>query len=459
MHQPVSPAVAMCRAMAAHPRSPAFPSAPASHVEDRKLAKELMSLVYGSWKGSSSKGGYSPKPLPPGEAAVVGGQSRYLWTDAFGVLNMCTEAARCAEAGDVGGRNDSLCAAFSLVQTTTSVLANPSSHDVRMSPSPLPPFTGQHGMTRYKGLRIGKRLASAVSDPGMVLDGMYFHHVFLWVFALTRLGAEFCSGSFLSENDKTRGAKILREAVSVVEDMHCLFVERSNTPGNTLIGVRWKINVDGTPIKGLPPTRLSTDVVSGAVAWTCLCVAVERNEIKMDFSHFSLLERYAEEMRVMAVQLHPGISLDPLGWGLQMFELQWLPSTPLSMCHPLAPGGFVESETTKREETFASHDVWFQFAETLRGSTHAPGGFSQTPDLAFRTYGAWLGARISGKRAIAEDAARAARDAARNELDAARGKNTDKEKPDGCVAVNRVMLAVALDPLAFYQRVNEPGVV
>jgi hypothetical protein len=42
-------------------------------------------------------------------------------------------------------------------------------------------------------------------------------------------------------------------------------------------------------------------------------VAVERNEIKMDFSHFSLFERYAEEMRVMAVQLHPGISLDPLG--------------------------------------------------------------------------------------------------------------------------------------------------
>ena len=31
--------------------------------------------------------------------------------------------------------------------------------------------------TRFVGLRIGKTRAAARSDPGMGLDGMYFHYI------------------------------------------------------------------------------------------------------------------------------------------------------------------------------------------------------------------------------------------------------------------------------------------
>ena len=75
------------------------------------MFRKLTRLVYGEHRGAGTKP-FVPKPLPAGEAAVApGGQSRYLWTDAFGVLNFVTEAARCAEAGDEEGREDALSAA------------------------------------------------------------------------------------------------------------------------------------------------------------------------------------------------------------------------------------------------------------------------------------------------------------------------------------------------------------
>ena len=473
-----NPVVAMLGAMTNHPRPPSFPSAPAAHEEDRILANALLQLVYGCWKGSAEFG-FAPRPLPPGEAGVVsGGQSRHLWTDAIGVMNFCTEAARCAEAGDAIGRRDALRAGEGLAECMTKVLGQPSSHDVPMTRSSSPPFTGGTASVRYKGLRCGKRLAARVSDPGGVLDGMYFHYVYLWVFALARLGAELFSSQDAEE--KVRGTKILVEASDVVCDVHPLFVERNET--NTPIGVRWKINVDGTPIKGLPETRLSQDAVSGAVAWTCLCSAIEiffeENVLKEISAHSRLgvLQKYATEMRSMAVQLRPAVSLDSKGWGLQMWEAQWLPATPLSMNHPLSPAGFVGSETVETEPTSASSDVWFQFAETLRNSQSAPGGdvgeetesagYARRHEtgVAFRAHIAWLGARVGGKRNLAQDAGRFARDAARAELlkDAAREKKettTDCFEIDGRVAANRVTLVAALDPLAFYRRANEPGLI
>ena len=415
------------------------------------MAVSLMKLVYGSWKGSGGAAAFVPKPLPPGEAAVApGGQSRYLWTDAFGVLNLCTEAERCAEAGDADGRDDALAAAEALVETTTFVLGQPQSKDLPMTPSPLEPLNPDGNATRYKGLRIGKRFASRVSDPGMALDGMYFHYVDKWVFALVRLAADIGVST-------DRGRRVLIEASRIVEDVHDLFVERDGTSGE-LLGIRWKLNADGTPIRGLPKTRLSSDVVGGAVAWSSACAAWEEKASP------SLL-RASNEMREMARQLHPAVSFDSLGWGLQMWEQQWLPTTED------VRGSFSARDRSEKSPATETRLRWYRFAETLRNSTRSPGGaieFSRGrfvhADLPFRAYGAMLGARIGGRRDLAESAARFARDAAEKEVLASVGEKKcfletrDDFSEDGLVAINRVMLASALDPLAFYRRDGEPGI-
>ena len=66
-------------------------------------------------------------PWRRGEAGVVaGGQSRHLGADAIGVMNFCTEAARCAEAGGAIGRRDALRAGEGLAECMTKVLGQPS---------------------------------------------------------------------------------------------------------------------------------------------------------------------------------------------------------------------------------------------------------------------------------------------------------------------------------------------
>ena len=40
----------------------------------------------------------------------------------------------------------------------------------------------------FEGLRIGKERARRASDAGMELDGMYWHYLDKWVFALARYG-------------------------------------------------------------------------------------------------------------------------------------------------------------------------------------------------------------------------------------------------------------------------------
>ena len=86
--------------------------------------------------------------------------------------------------------------------------------------------------------------------------------------------------------------------------------------------------------------------------------------------------------------------------------------------------------------------------------------------LPFRAYGAYLGARVSGVDDIGDAAAELARDAAKRELrkalaedpfDASKtGESGPSPFSDDLTAINRVMLASALDPLAFTRRADDP---
>ena len=162
-------------------------------------------------------------------------------------------------------------------------------------------------------------------------------------------------------------------------------------PKNENVGIRWKLNVDGTPVRGLPPTRLSSDAVSGAVAWSAASRLALRGA-RPGPAREASLARETEDMRDMAARLRPAVSLDPLGWGMQMWESQWVPAAT-----ELAERGAPE---------------WSAFAAALRASARVPGGdfaSGRLGELPFRVYGAFLGARVGGRGDLAETAAHAAR--------------------------------------------------
>ena len=448
---------------------PRWPRAPRVTAEDRRDARLLMETVYGRWRALPPGARFVPRPLPPGEAAEApGGQRRYLWTDAFAVLNLVTDAARCGDEGDEGGRAAALDAALALVETTTRTLGSPRAPDLPMAPSEYPPFTldpvvpqtphrANGRKPRWRGLRIGKRLAAKSSDPGMALDGQYFHYVDKWLVALARLASE------LPEDDPRR-VRVATEAVHVVKDVHPHFIERepfSNGPSidafsadrdarqetrvGAPIGVRWKINADASPVVGLPRARPSSDAVSGSIAYGLVDRAARAAGVRVPIEH----ER--GEMRRIARALSPGVSLDALGWGLQAWEAQWLARDDAD----------ADAEADGR---------WAEFARDVRSRRafdRVVAGDPARTGLPFRAYGAYLGARVSGVDDIGDAAAGLARDAARRELrkalaedpfdDASKtGESGASPFSDDLTAINRVMLASALDPLAFTRRADDP---
>jgi len=439
----------------------AFPRAASLRVVsgDTGLASRLMRAVYGDWAGAGAgddgRVTYSPAPLPRGEAAEGG---RYLWTDAFGVLNFVTAAARCGEAGDARGRDAALGAALGLVAAVHGTLGQPRPRGSSaggglprdgafpMAPSSRPPFAlgGQSVRRRYKGLRIGKPRAAAESDPGMELDGQYWHYHDKWLFALARLAAEVGPGT-------ATGGALAREAVSLVKDTHPLWVERSAATGEPL-GVRWKVNMDCTPIRGMFPTHPTSDALSGLVAYAAVAAVAgpAGDSVRED------IDGECRDMARIARALTPTVSFDSLGWGLEAWVAQWLPRRPHQgdASQAAEAGGAAAAAAARR---YAAH------AENVLSQS----AFDNACDprerraLPFRVYGAWLGARLSGHSTLVNTAAELAREAATEELHVIDHFHSTPAfldsalEPHTLVSINRVMLAAALDPLAFSRRAEE----
>lgn len=103
---------------------------------------------------------------PP--ARSDGHRGRYLWTDAFGVLNFLTLARETANPAY-------LTLAQRLVHTVHDVLGRDRAGSAR-----LPGATDAEPLAG--GLRIGKE-----DDEGPDADGQYHHYLTLWMFALNRL--------------------------------------------------------------------------------------------------------------------------------------------------------------------------------------------------------------------------------------------------------------------------------
>ncbi|CAM9119303.1 unnamed protein product [Phaeothamnion confervicola] len=437
--------------------------------------EKLQRDVYGDWENGDG----FPAPMPPSEAGSSDftHQRRYLWTDAFGVLNFVSMAERAREqaaaaaapapasgsavsagasTGSGGSECDAgrvhLCAAVLLIDAVHQTLGRPSSPRFPM----LADESGHPRSTGYKGLRIGKAKSRRGSDAGMEYDGMYWHYMDKWLFALLR-----CSQA-------TDDPALLEDAVRIIRQVHEHFIVRRERDGRA-IGLHWKLDVDLSPIRGLETALPGDDALSAWVVYSLILQEVKRHlsadgggvgdemggggeangggEVgdscekegggggggggkagggggggEGSCSAFlaesvAPLENMVKELGAVTdlltrVENPPRPVTDGLGWGLRQWKLQWL------------------------------RGPW---AERLRLALAPYAGVVLDPrlgmQLPFRLYGALLGARLSGSSAIADSAWRVAVDVMPVTL--------AQPPTSPHASINKVMLTAVLDPLAF----------
>ena len=146
--------------------------------------------------------------------ASYGYRGRYLWTDAFGVLNFLTLYKELSD-------EVYLLLAKRLVEAVHETLGRVRD-DHQLQPARLPNATD--GMPLLGGLRIGKQRAD-----GDDADGQYFHYLIFWMFALNRLS--------LASGDKWYN----NQAVSLAAAIFPRFVYNNPSPRPCVF---WKMSMD-----------------------------------------------------------------------------------------------------------------------------------------------------------------------------------------------------------------------
>ncbi|PNP60982.1 hypothetical protein FNYG_14263 [Fusarium nygamai] len=268
---------------------------------------------------------------PPDNPGAGGHKGRYLWTDAFGVVNFITLYEETTDS-------KYLALAKRLVQTVHDVLGR-----TRDGASCLPGATDAEPLKG--GLRIGKELATG-SDG----DGQYHHYLTLWMFALNRLSWAIHDPSF---NDL---------AIQLAKAIHPKFCFQSSS-GPKMV---WKISIDMDKV--LVPTEGHLDAATGFVVFRMLqetAVQQGRNDqlLKQEISDY-------EKVMHRKGSLYP--SGDPLDLGMGL----WI-------CHFYAHEKWSQAFT--RQAIDLVNDLFDGKSADMSGSI--------SRRLAFREFGACLGAQ------------------------------------------------------------------
>lgn len=232
------------------------------------------------------------------------------------MLNFVTLAWRALESRNVTNADKFLVLAERLLDATARCLGEPRGPKFPMRKRKASVLSEVHGRVRgvpvyepeHVGMRIGKEQSRAMSDPGMQYDGMYWHYIDKWIFALTRVGmmrqrlamallkeqsGEKCSADAAptapgSSSCAPEGAGapgpalshlhqakyLLSRAVDFTKEVHAHFVSREGS--NRALGLYWKLNVDMSLIRGRETTGPNGDALSGCCVYGVLNNAVGR---------------------------------------------------------------------------------------------------------------------------------------------------------------------------------------
>ncbi|OTA95746.1 hypothetical protein M434DRAFT_20134 [Hypoxylon sp. CO27-5] len=328
---------------------------------------------------------------PPANPGAGGHRGRYLWTDAFGVINFITLSR---EKDGSHSHQLHLELAKKLVDTVHSVLGR-----TRDGSSRLPGATDSEPLKG--GLRIGK-----VDADGPDGDGQYHHYLTLWMFALNRLSLA------------TGEARWNALAVQLAKAVHPHFM---TTRGGQESMV-WKISTDMRRV--LVNSKGNLDDVDGFVVYQLLQETAEKFKKKSpnngSASTPSLDTEIEHYRRIMAT--HPkSLSGDPLDLGMSLWISHF--DREAAWSRELAAGGLR-----------IARDHFLPAAQRHVTTSRR---------LAFREFGACLGIKC-----YVEDPENPLYAGAGAVLDAWDGKLLDAADED-LRPINLVMYAAALIPGAF----------
>lgn len=273
---------------------------------------------------------------PPSEPGAGGHRGRYLWTDAFGVINLITLYQETTNS-------KYLILARRLVQTVHDVLGK-----TRDGGSRLPGATDQEPLKG--GLRIGK-MAAEGSDG----DGQYHHYLTLWMFALNRLAIA------------TQDPGVNDLALQLAKAIHPKFVTRRQPHGD--LRMVWKISTDMEKV--LVQSEGHLDAATGYAIYRLLQDTAAKQTGREKLLHDEIDEYFQIMNRKGA--LTPSDDMLDLGMGL------WI-------CH-----FFPEEEWSSK---FSSGAIEIAYEVLSENSVQMRNKASRR--LAFREFGACLGISCFG---------------------------------------------------------------
>lgn len=239
--------------------------------------KSILEKVYGKYGTISGSGLWSPKPF-------ADNKSRYLWTDAYGVIDFLNLFCLTQNEQYVNQ-------ARILIDSVHNTLGKNRDGKTRLGQSTeIQPTLG--------GLRIGK---PENEGPSMDQDGQYYHYLTKWMFALNRM-------TFVTKDQKYN-----RWAVDLVKSVHPHFVEKSDQ--GKPIRMFWKMSIDlsGPLVRSMG----GLDPYDGYTTYKIVAKSAENP---------SVLDSEISDMKVFVDNLYESYSTrDSLDAGEALWLSSWFP--------------------------------------------------------------------------------------------------------------------------------------
>ncbi|KAL2200913.1 PrpF protein-domain-containing protein [Corynascus similis CBS 632.67] len=313
---------------------------------------EAMKMVYGDIDHLSEDA--ARNWTAPDKPGAGGHRGRYLWTDAFGVVNLITLSHETSSPVY-------LTLAQQLAKTVHDVLGRTRDGSAR-----LPRATDAEPLSG--GLRIGK-----VAEHGPDCDGQYHHYLTLWMFALNRLALA------------TGETHYNQLAVQLAKAIHPRFViHRDGRDDNdNAIRMVWKISTDMDTV--LVPSEGHLDAATGFVVYRLLQQTAERLD-GTSTSSGALTREIDDYKRLMSRGGKMTASRDPLDLGMGLW-----------MCH-----FFKEEDWAAR----LGRDS-LEMAKVILDAKKGLMARDASRRLAFREFGTCLGLRCYGADGEIENGVRA----------------------------------------------------
>lgn len=240
-----------------------------------------MQTVYGDFETLKPTQHKDWCPLPNSG----GHRGRYLWTDAFGVINFLTLYKESSDP-------KYLHFADHLIASVHDILGS-----TRNGSSRLLGATEQNPLGG--GLRIGKEYESGPDG-----DGQYHHYLTIWMFTLNRMT--------LATGDHSYNNK----AISLAKAIHPHFFHDRTSANPRMY---WKISTDMQ--RPLVANEGNTDPITGFLVFRIL------QQVANDKS--ALREEIEDYKRVMNRKGEHKVSKDALDLGMTLWISHWLDGEPL----------------------------------------------------------------------------------------------------------------------------------